>query len=97
MKTITGKPSPHRVLWAAAGLMLLAGGLFVPSGTSADTGDTGEAAGPTGKIVFQTVSGGEIYIVNADGTDQRPLFPQGTLDGLTLEYHNVDERVLSWQ
>ncbi len=33
----------------------------------------------------------------ADGGDQRPLFPAGTLDGLTLGYSSVDERALSWR
>jgi len=35
--------------------------------------------------------------VPADGGDQRPLFPAGTLDGLTLGYSSVDERALSWR
>jgi dipeptidyl aminopeptidase/acylaminoacyl peptidase len=39
----------------------------------------------------------EIWVVNADGSNQRPLFPTGTLDGLALEYSGVDERVLSWR
>jgi hypothetical protein len=39
----------------------------------------------------------EIWIMNADGSDQRPMFPNGVLDGLTLNYEGVDERMLSWQ
>jgi dipeptidyl aminopeptidase/acylaminoacyl peptidase len=45
----------------------------------------------------------EIWAMNADGTNQRPVFPPGTLGGLarhpegTLQYHNADERVLSWR
>lgn len=39
----------------------------------------------------------EIWIMNADGTNQRPMFPNGVLDGLTLTYHGVDERMLSWR
>ena len=39
----------------------------------------------------------EIWVMNADGTDQRPLFPTGTLDGIPLQYHSMDERVLSWR
>jgi hypothetical protein len=35
--------------------------------------------------------------MHADGSNQQPMFPDGTLDGLTLEYHDVDERVLSWK
>jgi hypothetical protein len=45
----------------------------------------------------------EMWVIAADGSNQRPMFPSGTLDGLvlypagTLQYHNVDERVLSWR
>ena len=39
----------------------------------------------------------DIWVMNADGSDQRLMFPPGTLGGLKLEYHNVDERVLSWR
>jgi len=35
--------------------------------------------------------------VPADGGNQRPLFPAGSLDGLTLGYSGVDERALSWR
>ncbi|MCK6627310.1 MAG: SH3 domain-containing protein [Anaerolineae bacterium] len=31
------------------------------------------------------------------GSNQRPLFPAGTLAGVPLQYHGVDERVLSWR
>jgi hypothetical protein len=33
----------------------------------------------------------------ADGSDQRPIFPAGTLDGVELQYYNVGERALSWR
>jgi hypothetical protein len=39
----------------------------------------------------------EIWVMYADGSHQRPLFAAGTLDGLALQYHSVDERVLSWR
>ena len=39
----------------------------------------------------------EIWIMNADGSNQRPMFPNGALDGLTLNYFGVDERMLSWR
>jgi Tol biopolymer transport system component len=39
----------------------------------------------------------EIWIMNADGSNQRPMFPNGALDGLTLNYNGVDERMLSWR
>jgi hypothetical protein len=32
--------------------------------------------------------------MNADGSNQRPMFPNGALDGLTLNYAGVDERML---
>jgi Tol biopolymer transport system component len=51
------------------------------------------------KIAFVTDRTGkwEIWIMNADGSDQRPMFSEGTLDGLTLNYAGVDERMLSWR
>ena len=54
------------------------------------------------KIAFVTDRGHddgswEIWIMNADGSDQRPMFPGGTLDGITLNYAGVDERMLSWR
>jgi dipeptidyl aminopeptidase/acylaminoacyl peptidase len=39
----------------------------------------------------------EIWIMAADGSHQRPLFPDGTLDRLTFQYNHVDERMLSWR
>jgi TolB protein len=39
----------------------------------------------------------EIWLMQADGTNQRPMFPNGALDGLTLSYAGVDERMLSWR
>ncbi len=39
----------------------------------------------------------EIWIMNADGSGQRPLFPAGVPGGVELEYYGVDERVLSWK
>ncbi len=61
-------------------------------------------AGPTwspdgSKIAFLTDRSGqwEIWIMNADGSDQRPMFSNGALEGLTLSYHGVDERMLSWR
>jgi uncharacterized protein YraI len=51
------------------------------------------------RIAFLTDRTGqwEIWVMNADGTDQRPLFPAGTLDGISLQYNGMDERVLSWR
>jgi Tol biopolymer transport system component len=39
----------------------------------------------------------EIWVMAADGSNQRPLFPPGTLDGLRLHYYGVGERTLSWR
>ncbi len=39
----------------------------------------------------------QIWIMNADGTNQRPMFSNGALDGIGLTYAGVDERMLSWQ
>ncbi len=51
------------------------------------------------RIAFVTDRTGkwEIWIMNADGSNQRPMFPNGVLDGLTFKYAGVDERMLSWQ
>lgn len=51
------------------------------------------------QIAFLTDRTGkwEIWIMNADGTEQRPMFPNGALDGLELNYAGVDERMLSWR
>lgn len=38
----------------------------------------------------------EIWLMNADGSNQQPLF-SGILDGITLNYAGVDEQMLSWQ
>jgi dipeptidyl aminopeptidase/acylaminoacyl peptidase len=39
----------------------------------------------------------EIWVMNADGSGQRPLFGPETLAGISLQYNSVDERVLSWR
>jgi len=39
----------------------------------------------------------EIWVMNADGSDQRPMFDNDILEGLDLTYTGVDERMLSWQ
>jgi dipeptidyl aminopeptidase/acylaminoacyl peptidase len=38
----------------------------------------------------------EIWVMNADGSNQRPMFAPGTLSGINLEFNNVDERMISW-
>jgi hypothetical protein len=51
------------------------------------------------QIAFLTDRTGqwEIWLMNADGSNQRPMFSNGVLDGLDLNYAGVDERMLSWQ
>jgi TolB protein len=51
------------------------------------------------QIVFLTDRTGqwELWAMNVDGSDQRSLFPAGTLDDLDLQYYNVGERALSWR
>ena len=39
----------------------------------------------------------ETWVMNSDGSNQRPLFSAETQDGILISYHNMDERVLSWQ
>jgi hypothetical protein len=50
------------------------------------------------RIAFLTDRNGpwEIWVMNADGSNQRPMFAPGTLAGINLEYHGVDERVIAW-
>jgi Tol biopolymer transport system component len=50
------------------------------------------------QIAFLTDRNGtwEIFVMNADGSNPRPLFASGTLVGIDLQYHGVDERVISW-
>jgi len=51
------------------------------------------------RIAFMTDRTGkwQIWIMNAGGSDQRPMFSAGKLDGIPLNYAGVDERMLSWQ
>ncbi len=51
------------------------------------------------QIAFVTDRTGqwEIWIMNADGSNQRPMFPNGALADITLNYAGVDERMLSWR
>ena len=50
-------------------------------------------------IAFMTDRTGkwEIWVMNADGSNQRPMFPNGALDDLIFAYYGVDEHMLSWR
>ncbi len=51
------------------------------------------------QIAFLTDRTGrwEIWVMNLDGSNQRPLFPDEINDQLGIQYNFVDERVLSWR
>jgi Tol biopolymer transport system component len=51
------------------------------------------------KLLFVTDRSGkwEIWIMNADGSDQQPMFTNGALDNVLLQYDGVDERMISWR
>jgi dipeptidyl aminopeptidase/acylaminoacyl peptidase len=51
------------------------------------------------QLAFLTDRSGqwEIWVMQADGSNQRPMFPPGTLGGIPLQYNGVDERMLSWR
>ena len=38
----------------------------------------------------------EIWVMNADGSNQRPMFAPSSLSGIPLQYNFVDERMISW-
>jgi Tol biopolymer transport system component len=50
------------------------------------------------EIAFLTDRTGrwEIWVMNADGSNQRPMFAPGVLSTINFEFNNVDERMLSW-
>ena len=51
------------------------------------------------QIAFLTDRTGrwEIWVMQADGSDQHPLFPQVVQAQLNLQYNGVDERMISWE
>jgi hypothetical protein len=72
----------------------------VVAGENPNWNNAAPAWSPDGlQIAFATDRTGrwEIWIMNADGSNQRPMFPNGALDGLALNYAGVDERMISWR
>jgi dipeptidyl aminopeptidase/acylaminoacyl peptidase len=51
------------------------------------------------QIAFLTDRTGrwEVWVMSADGSDQRPLLPEDVYDGVQLSFNAVDERMLSWE
>ncbi|MEM7346835.1 MAG: hypothetical protein AAF485_21560, partial [Chloroflexota bacterium] len=51
------------------------------------------------QIAFLTDRTGqwEIWVMNKDGSNQRPLFSPDLIANLGLQYHGVNERILSWR
>jgi Tol biopolymer transport system component len=50
------------------------------------------------QIAFLSDRNGQwnIWVMHADGSNQRPMFAPGTLADINFEFHEVDERMLSW-
>jgi hypothetical protein len=51
------------------------------------------------KMAFVTDRTGvwEIWVMNADGSDPRPLFEDGMPADITLQYNGMSERMMSWR
>ena len=61
--------------------------------------NTAPAWSPDGsQIAFLSDRSGQwdIWVMNADGSEQRPLFTPETLAEITFDYKGVEERMLSW-
>jgi TolB protein len=68
-----------------------------PDGTLGDS--AAPAWSPDGQsLAFLTDRNGkwDIWIMQADGSGQKPMFKPGVLSGLTLEYAGLGERAISW-
>lgn len=77
--------------------------LWVPVQADSDGqlwNDVSPTWSPDGSLIaFLTDRTGrwEIWVMNADGSDQRPMFSDEINDQLDINYEFVDERVISWR
>jgi Tol biopolymer transport system component len=81
--------------WVAAGLLEVAGPVAdLPILAAQTTGAAASVPALTGKIAFQTRTGGDIYVINADGSALRRvatgLDPAFSPDGTRLAYARWD-------
>jgi dipeptidyl aminopeptidase/acylaminoacyl peptidase len=51
------------------------------------------------QIAYLTNAGGQwdVWVMDANGENPHTMFKPGTLRGVTFDYENVDERVISWR
>jgi uncharacterized protein YgiM (DUF1202 family) len=71
-----------------------------PDSNSQQWHNVAPAWSPDGsQIAFLTDRTGrwEIWLMNADGSNQHPMFPEDINNRLDITYNFVDERVLSWR
>ncbi len=77
--------------------------ITMATGERVQLATTGSNVAPTwspdgSQIAFLSNREGQwnIWVMNVDGTGQRPMFAPGTLSGITFTFNAVDERMLSW-